>query len=178
MATGAKVTAAAPVRLVPIAERMNEAIERLLDLSFGYDRHRRTAYRLRERVAAVADLSCAALDAHGRLVGSLQSWPLALVPDEGAATPLWLVGPIAVDPARQGQGIGRAMLGTGLRRDRPHAARRGADRRPGLLRAVRLFRRCHRRLDDARPGRAPSPARPARPGATLPACGLLGPRPA
>jgi predicted N-acetyltransferase YhbS len=101
---------AAEVRLVPIAVGMAEAVERLLDLTFGYDRHARTAYRLRERVAAVADLSCAALDGDGRLVGSLQSWPLALAQADGASTPLWLVGPIAVHPELQGQGIGRTML--------------------------------------------------------------------
>lgn len=98
------------VRLVPIEETMAEAIERLLDLTFGYDRHARTAYRLRERVAAVPALSCAALDHEGRLVGSLQSWPLSLVQADGTGTPLWLVGPIAVHPERQGTGIGRAML--------------------------------------------------------------------
>lgn len=98
------------IRLVPIVERMAEAIERLLDLSFGYDRHARTAYRLRAGIAAAPDLSSAALDDGGRLVGSLQSWPLALVDGAGVATPLWLVGPIAVAPDRRGQGIGRAML--------------------------------------------------------------------
>lgn len=111
MATvAAKASAVQPIRLVPIAERMAEAIERLLDLSFGYDRHQRTAYRLREGVAAAPALSCAALDSQGRLVGSLQSWPLALTGPDGSVTPLWLIGPIAVHPAQRGQGTGRAML--------------------------------------------------------------------
>ena len=109
-AAAVDTTATQPIRLVPLAETMAEGIERLLDLSFGYDRRQRTAYRLRDGVAAAPGLSCAALDHERRLVGSLQSWPLALVAADGAATPLWLVGPIAVHPARRGEGIGCAML--------------------------------------------------------------------
>jgi predicted N-acetyltransferase YhbS len=51
-----------------------------------------------------------AFDEHGELVGSLQSWPLALTQEDGQSTPLWLVGPIAVVPERRGKGIARAML--------------------------------------------------------------------
>jgi predicted N-acetyltransferase YhbS len=86
------------------------AIERLLDLAFGADRQRRTAYRLREGVSAELAASCAAFDESGALIGSLQSWPLALTEPEGRATPLWLVGPIAVHPDRRGEGIARGML--------------------------------------------------------------------
>jgi predicted N-acetyltransferase YhbS len=94
----------------PIEPADLPAIGRLLDLAFGADRQRRTAYRLREGVDFMADASCVAFDEHGTLVGSLQSWPAALVAPDGTATPLWLVGPIAVDPARRGEGIARAML--------------------------------------------------------------------
>jgi len=96
--------------LVPIGMVDAVAVEHLLDLAFGIDRHGRTAYRLREGVAASAAASCAALDEQGALVGSLQSWPLALTGTDGAVTPLWLVGPIAVHPDRRNEGIGRAML--------------------------------------------------------------------
>ncbi len=96
--------------LVPIGTAAADAVELLLDLAFGADRHGRTAYRLREGVSAEATASCAALDTHGALVGSLQSWPLALTARDGATTPLWLVGPIAVHPDRRAEGIGRAML--------------------------------------------------------------------
>lgn len=95
--------------LAAIATAAPQAVEHLLDLAFGTDRHRRTAYRLREGVAAEPAASCAAFDETGQLVGSLQSWPLALTA-EGRVTPLWLVGPIAVHPDRQKEGIGRAML--------------------------------------------------------------------
>ena len=108
--SGVATSGATGAHLVPIGTVDRDAIEHLLDLAFGTDRHGRTAYRLREGVLAEAGASCAALDETGRLVGSLQSWPLALTDGDGAATPLWLVGPIAVHPDRRNEGIGRAML--------------------------------------------------------------------
>lgn len=96
--------------LAPLGVAEHQAVEALLDLAFGADRQRRTAYRLREGVSAEASASCAAFDEHGELVGSLQSWPLALVQEDGAITPLWLVGPIAVHPDHRSEGIGRTML--------------------------------------------------------------------
>lgn len=96
--------------LAPLRAADEAAVEALLDLSFGTDRRQRTAYRLRDGVRAEPSASCAAFDEHGRLVGSIQSWPLALVQADGHATPLWLVGPIAVHPDRRSEGIGRTML--------------------------------------------------------------------
>ncbi|WP_419826293.1 GNAT family N-acetyltransferase [Sphingomonas sp.] len=105
--------ASAPIRLSPIVEPMAEQVEYLLDLAFGYDRHQRTAYRLREGVAADRSASVAAYEGDA-LVGSLQSWPLALMEESGAATPLWLIGPIAVRPDRRSRGIARVMIGHAL----------------------------------------------------------------
>ena len=96
--------------LVPLDQADPAAVERLLDAAFGTDRHRRTAYRLREGVAPIASLSLAALDADGRLAGSLQSWPVKLTQTDGTSVPLVLVGPVAVDPAIQRQGLGREMM--------------------------------------------------------------------
>ena len=96
------------ITLSPLAEADPAAVEALLDAAFGTDRHQRTAYRLREGMRAIADLSLAAFEEE-RLVGALLCWPIALHGDEGE-TPLILVGPVAVDPARQQQGIGRMMM--------------------------------------------------------------------
>lgn len=110
-ATGAiKAAEAHGAHLAPLGLADSRAIETLLDLSFGHERRQRTAYRLRDGVAAEPVASCAAFDEHGRLVGSLQSWPLALVGEDDSVTPLWLVGPIAVHPDRRSEGIGRTML--------------------------------------------------------------------
>lgn len=98
------------VRLAAIGDAPAPAIEALLDLAFGADRHQRTAYRLRAGVTHEASASCVAFDRDDVLVGSLQSWPLGLFGADGAVTPLWLIGPIAVHPDHRNEGIGGAML--------------------------------------------------------------------
>jgi len=94
--------------LAPLAAADPQEVEALLDAAFGGDRHKRTAYRLREGTAAIPHLSVAAF-ADGALVGSLQSWPVELASLRGRA-PLVLVGPVAVAPERQQGGIGRALM--------------------------------------------------------------------
>lgn len=94
----------APLLPVPAPE-----IEALLDLAFGPARRARTAYRLREGATAIPALSLAARDGD-RLVGTLQSWPVALVEPNGARADLVMVGPVAVLPELQGAGIGTALM--------------------------------------------------------------------
>lgn len=91
-----------------IAQSDPAAIEALLDAAFGADRHGRTAYRLRAGCAAIAHCSFAAHEGD-RLVGSVQCWPAALTAEDGRSVPLTLVGPIAVLPDRQRDGIGRLL---------------------------------------------------------------------
>lgn len=95
--------------IVPLGGIAPDRVETLLDAAFGVDRTARTAYRLREGVAFLPGLSFAAIDKDGRLAGTLQSWPVA-IRHAGGLAPLVLVGPVAVDPARQRSGIGRAMM--------------------------------------------------------------------
>lgn len=96
------------ITLSPLAVADPNDVERLLDAGFGADRRGRTAYKLREGMRPIPELSLAAWEGD-RLVGALQCWPIALHGEEGG-TPLILVGPVAVDPERQQQGIGRAMM--------------------------------------------------------------------
>jgi predicted N-acetyltransferase YhbS len=95
-------------RLTPLTEAEPAAIEALLDAAFGTDRHARTAYRLREGAAPLPALSFAAWEGQ-RLVGTLQSWPVALRTEDGCAA-LVMVGPVAVLPERQGSGVGKALM--------------------------------------------------------------------
>lgn len=94
----------ATLSLAPLTTVTPDAVEALLDRAFGADRHGRTAYRLREGATAIAQLSLAAF-AGDDLAGTIQCWPVAL---EGA--PMVMVGPVAVEPARQNTGVGRAMM--------------------------------------------------------------------
>ncbi|WP_380874570.1 hypothetical protein ACFB49_48860 [Sphingomonas sp. DBB INV C78] len=98
------------ITLAPIAAAAPAAVEHLLDAAFGPDRHGRTAYKMRSGVDAIPELSLAAFDDAGDLVGTLQSWPVELVADDGRIAPLVLVGPVAVRPDRQRDGIGRKLM--------------------------------------------------------------------
>ena len=84
-------------------------IEPLLDRCFGFDRHHKTVYRLREGIAPIAELSFAAAASDDGLLGSLRFWPIRI-----GAAPAILLGPLAVEPALQGAGIGRGLLRHGL----------------------------------------------------------------
>jgi len=87
------------------------AIEALLDRSFGPARQQRTVYRLRARVGPVVALCFVAVDDAGTLLASLRFWPVR-VGETG--TPALLFGPLAVEPTRRNQGLGRALLRHGL----------------------------------------------------------------
>lgn len=97
------------VELLPLSNVEPQAVEALLDAAFGADRFGRTAYRIRSGVAAVDNLSFALVDENG-LVGSIQCWPVAHVDAAGTATPLVMVGPVAVQPDVQGGGHGRRLM--------------------------------------------------------------------
>jgi predicted N-acetyltransferase YhbS len=97
------------IRIAPIAEVESQAVEQLLDRAFGTDRHERTAYRIREGMPAIPRLSFAALSADA-LVGTIQCWPILFDGDDGRDVPLVMVGPVAVEPARQRDGIGRDLM--------------------------------------------------------------------
>lgn len=91
------------------------SVENLLDSAFGRDRHGRTAYRLRAGVPAMAGPSLAAVD-NGALVGTIQLWPVLFSGDDGRRVPLALVGPVAVEPLRQRDGVGRLLVAEAIAR--------------------------------------------------------------
>ncbi len=93
-------------------------VEDLLDRAFGPDRHGRTAYRLRDGVEPVAELSLVARD-DSRFLGTLRFWPIEVAPfDGGEPVPALLLGPLAVEPALKGKGIGITLMREGLARAR------------------------------------------------------------
>ncbi len=96
--------------LIPLADIDPALVEELLDRAFEPGRHKRTAYRIREGMDWLPGLSFAAIDADGYLVGTIQSWPVALTDADGRAHPMVMVGPVAVVPERQGEGYGQALM--------------------------------------------------------------------
>lgn len=101
------------IEIVPIADIAADRVERLLDRAFGADRQARTAYRIREGMAHIAALGFAACDGD-TLAGTIQAWPIRFAGDDGRDVALVQVGPVAVEPARQQQGIGRLLTARAL----------------------------------------------------------------
>lgn len=97
------------VEIKPLSVVSTAAVDAILDAAFGPDRFGRTAYRVRLGTHAITALSFAAF-AGDRLVGTLQCWPVQLLGDDGALSPLIMVGPVAVVPDLQLGGIGRALM--------------------------------------------------------------------
>jgi predicted N-acetyltransferase YhbS len=100
--------------IVPLSAIDPKLVEDLLDLAFEPERRTRTAYRIREGTEWLPALSFAALDDEEYLVATIQLWPVALTDAGGTARPLVMVGPVAVLPAFQGEGYGKALIAAAL----------------------------------------------------------------
>jgi predicted N-acetyltransferase YhbS len=82
------------------------ARERLLDRAFGKQRRRKTSERVREGRLPSQGLAFTAVDAKGKLVGTIRLWDVVA----GSAGAALLLGPLAVDCKHQGRGIGVALM--------------------------------------------------------------------
>ena len=85
-------------------------VENLYDLCFAPGREALSSYRLREGVAPVAELCLTARDADGILAGAIRFWPIRIRNPEGGTCPALLLGPIAVHPTHQGEGLGGGLI--------------------------------------------------------------------
>ncbi|HEY2032958.1 MAG TPA: N-acetyltransferase [Rhizomicrobium sp.] len=120
-------------------ERPEDAplVETLNADSFGPGRYSKSAYRLREGVEAVAELSFVAREG-GAFRGSVRFWPVTV-----GAEKVLLLGPLAVQSHQRGRGIGIALMNRGIEEarklgygaiilvgDEPYYARVGFTRLP------------------------------------------------
>ena len=80
-------------------------VEALYDLCFAPGREALSSYRLRDGVDPVAALSLVARDAAGILGGAIRYWPVQVGGDD-----VLLLGPVAVHPTRQGEGLGGYLI--------------------------------------------------------------------
>lgn len=107
--------------LIPLDNVDPALVEALLDRAFEPERHKRTAYKVREGTDWLPALSFAAIDPDEHLVGTIQCWPVALTDPAGRRHPMIMVGPVAVEPEAQGQGYGKALMTASLAALSPEA---------------------------------------------------------
>jgi predicted N-acetyltransferase YhbS len=97
------------VIILPEAPDDAVAIERLHERTFGPGRYAKTAYRLREQVEHIRELSFTARIGT-LLIGSVWLSPIRI----GAAKAL-LLGPVTVEPAFRDRGVGLALIERALK---------------------------------------------------------------
>lgn len=107
--------------LCPETDADTPEVEALLDLCFAPGRTALSSYRLRDGVPAVPEL-CLTLrseSAGAPLVAAIRYWPVRV-----GGRPVLLLGPVAVHPIAQGEGLGGYLMRESLAR----AAAMGWDR--------------------------------------------------
>lgn len=88
-------------------------VEALMDLCFAPGRTALSSYRLREGVAPVGPLCLVLRDGTGALLGAIRYWPVRV-----GGRPALLLGPVAVHPTTQGEGLGGLLMRNSLSRAR------------------------------------------------------------
>ena len=94
-------------------------VEGLFDLVFAPGREALSSYRLREDGPPVPGLCLVLRDGDGTLAAAIRYWPIAV-----GGAPALLLGPVAVHPTHQGEGLGGYIIGESLRRARALGWRR------------------------------------------------------
>lgn len=113
-------------------------VEALYDLCFAPGRTALSSYRLRDGVPPVRELCLTARDDTGALAGVIRYWPVLV-----GGFPALLLGPVAVHPTRQGEGLGALLIQESLARaegwdramlvgDEPYYRRFGFAKLPGV----------------------------------------------
>jgi predicted N-acetyltransferase YhbS len=93
-------------------------VEALYDLCFAPGRTTLSSYRLRDGVDPVPELCLVARDPSGVLVGAIRNWPVHV-----GRAPTLLLGPVAVHPTHQGEGLGAGLIREATARARPDWSR-------------------------------------------------------
>ena len=88
-------------------------VEALYDLCFAPGRTALSSYRLRDDVPPVAQLCLCLWDESDALAGVIRYWPIRV----GGQSAL-LLGPVAVHPTRQGEGLAGLLIRESLKRAR------------------------------------------------------------
>ena len=116
-------------------------VEALYDLCFAPGREALSSYRLRDEVPKVAALCLVARDASGVIGGAIRYWPVRISGHRAL-----LLGPVAVHPTHQGEGVGALLIAQSLNKaqdigwdrfmlvgDPPYYSRFGFSHLPGVV---------------------------------------------
>ena len=116
-------------------------VEALYDHCFAPGRTALSSYRLRDDVAPVPELCLTLRDDSDALVGAIRQWPVRV-----GGQPALLLGPVAVHPTRQGEGLAGILIRESVRRaaplgwtrvmlvgDAPYYRRFGFTKLPGVI---------------------------------------------
>lgn len=94
--------------VIKLTQEVNDdcwEVEALFDLCFAPGREALSSYRLRDGVNPVAALCLVARDNDGILAGAIRYWPILV-----AGNKALLLGPVAVHPTHQGEGLGGYLI--------------------------------------------------------------------
>ena len=94
-------------RLLPETPEDGPEVEWLLDLAFAPGRGALSSYQLRRNVEPIAELKIVARDEYDVLAGCIRYWPVEIGKKRD---PALLLGPVAVHPTRQGEGLGALLI--------------------------------------------------------------------
>ena len=86
-------------------------VEALYDLVFAPGREALSSYRLREDGPPVPELCLLVRDTDATVAAAIRSWPITV-----GGAPALLLGPVAVHPTHQGEGLGGYIIRESLRR--------------------------------------------------------------
>ncbi|MGR6467879.1 GNAT family N-acetyltransferase [Rhizobium sp. PAMB 3182] len=87
------------------------ARESLLDQAMGKNRRRKSSEKLRRGRLPSEGLAFVARDDAGQVIGTVRLWDIeAGIDSRGTPVKALLLGPLAVDPAHEGKGIGGALM--------------------------------------------------------------------
>ena len=98
------------------SQKDEEAVETLLDIAFSPSRIHLSSYSLRQGVKKIDSLCFIAKNAVGEVMGVIRQWPV-LIGDDYDHISL-LIGPIAVHPIVQGEGLGSFLINLSLKKSR------------------------------------------------------------
>lgn len=104
------------VHETPADSSMREA---LLDRVMGEGRKRKSSEKLRRKRVPAYGLALIARDEHGAMIGSVRLWHISAGKKaDGAAVPALLLGPLAVEDAYAGRGVGSGLMRQAIRNAR------------------------------------------------------------